>query len=277
MTRVVAFLFSLGLVFLVIPQISKGQENIFDFKNSLIYAEHLSSKQDYKYAALEYQRLLILKPEDDSIRYHLIRSYRLAKQWDLGIGFIEDEYPEIKAVPNLVSQEYLKILFHKEDFQRIDGFLNLNTSLPVDYKSNMLVGRLLLAKDWTKAYSLSQNLQIYDPVLLSFAEQGKSIKRKSPVLASLLSVIIPGLGKVYSGDWKNGLVSFVYVGTAAFGAYRGFKVAGINSGFAWVFTGIGSAFYLSSIYGSHREAKGHNQRQEEILKNEVASYLYSNF
>lgn len=258
----------------------KGQivgSNIFSYSNSLKYADHLSDIKDYRYASLEYERLLNFKPKDDSLCLKLLQSYRLSNEWDLGILSFEKHRPLINQVPSFVSKEFVKLLILKEDFSKIDFYLSRNSMLSLAYKDEISLSSLMLQKNWKEAYDFSLSKQIQDPILLSYAQKSRVMKRKKPFVASLLSVLVPGLGKVYAGDWKNGISSFVFVGSAAYGASRGFGARGINSGLGWVFTGVGTFFYLGSVYGSHKEARNYNYKQSENLKNEVAHYLHSNF
>lgn len=272
----ILFLFCL----LLIQTRGKAQivgDNIFNFSNSLKYAEHLSLIKDYRYASLEYERLLNFKPKDDSLCWKLLKSYRLADQSGLGILSFERHRTNFTNVPSFVSKEFVKLLILEEDFNKIDFYLAQNSMLPLAYKDGISLSSLMLQKNWNEAYDFSLSKQIQDPILLSYAQKGKVMKRKKPFVASLLSVLVPGLGKVYAGDWKNGISSFVFVGSAAYGASRGFGARGINSGLGWVFTGLGTFFYLGSVYGSHKEARTYNYYQSQNLKNEVAHYLHSNF
>lgn len=254
-----------------------GGDNIYSYSNSLKFAEHLSRIKDYKYASMEYERLLALKPEKDSLCMSLLQSYRLGGEWDLGIQSFHFHRPNIEYLPPFLSHEFLKLLILKEDFKKIDFFLKNNGLLPNNYKEEISLSSFLLQKDWNIAYDYSLAHQIHDPLLLSYAKKGVSLKVKKPIMAGFLSVLVPGLGKVYAGDWKNGLSSLLMVGTSVFAASRGFNARGINSGMGWVFTGLGTVFYMSSIYGSHKEAKNYNYKKSEDLKNEVADYLHSNF
>jgi len=52
-------------------------------------------------------------------------------------------------------------------------------------------------------------------IITSKFAQLKKINRKSPTKAKILSILIPGTGLMYVGDWKNGISSFVLVGGLA--------------------------------------------------------------
>ena len=63
-----------------------------------------------------------------------------------------------------------------------------------------------------KTYSESsgENAGIHpkDNIIFGYAMKETGIKRRNPVIAALLSLIIPGLGQVYAGDLYRGLALF---------------------------------------------------------------------
>jgi len=64
------------------------------------------------------------------------------------------------------------------------------------------------------------------------SEKKKYAQKKIPVLATILSLLIIGLGQLYNGDMKKGVMLFIV------GVLAGFFSAGIG----WLFIGIYSAF-----------------------------------
>jgi hypothetical protein len=85
-----------------------------------------------------------------------------------------------------------------------------------------------------------------------------------------LSTAIPGLGKAYTGDWKDGIVSLIFTGGMAFQAVRKFNQFGANNYRPWVYTAIGSGFYLGNIYGSVKSAKNKNRKKINQLQHEAS-------
>lgn len=81
--------------------------------------------------------------------------------------------------------------------------------------------------------------------------------RKSPVLASLLSAVVPGGGQVYSGSYRDGVYSLAInggIGLLFYDAYHnGSLSAKIISGFFCF------QFYLANIIGGKRAAEVHNE------------------
>ena len=81
---------------------------------------------------------------------------------------------------------------------------------------------------------------------------------KSPLLASILSAVVPGLGKIYSDQIGDGITSFIATGLLAFLSYDNFHA---NHRFrGWLFTGLGGLFYAGNIYGSAAAAQIYNAK-----------------
>ncbi len=81
---------------------------------------------------------------------------------------------------------------------------------------------------------------------------------KSPVLASILSAIVPGLGKIYTDQISDGITAFIATGLLTFLAYDNFHA---NHKFrGWIFTGLGGLFYAGNIYGCAAAAQIYNAK-----------------
>ena len=267
-----------GLALLLISPCSLwAQGDLYNLENSRKFANHLLKKQEYKMAALEYERLVFLDPGNDTFHYQLIKVYRLTGDYQKGIRHFNSLYPKSEKASLKFSREYVKLLLLTNHYSELKAFLDVNNSMPKDKEDRAALGLLLLQKEWRAAVDFKDSIALQDPVLLAFVDRGSNLKRKSPALAAGLSTIIPGLGKVYCKNWKDGLISLVFVGANAFSAYRGFSQNGVSSVYGWVFTGIGTAFYAGNIYGSYKSAKRYNRDQENLLQHEVEHYFYSGF
>ena len=90
--------------------------------------------------------------------------------------------------------------------------------------------------------------RLVDPVNIST----NSYNKKSPILAAGLSMLIPGLGRVYSGRIGDGLIGFTFAGLAINKAIKSHEN---NSLFAPLYIGIAIPLYGGEIYGAYRSAK----------------------
>ncbi len=94
---------------------------------------------------------------------------------------------------------------------------------------------------------------------------------KSEALAGVLSAVIPGSGKMYVGEWGDGITALLVTGLFAFLAYDNFKANHITR--AWIFTGLGSFFYAGNIYGSIASAQIFNARIDFEFKDGLNLFL----
>jgi hypothetical protein len=85
------------------------------------------------------------------------------------------------------------------------------------------------------------------------------------------------MGKVYSGRWKDGLVSLLFVGATGFQAYRGFSQKGSESIYGWIMGSLSVGFYIGNIFGSVKAAKIYNTNQNRIYSEKVTHYYIDHF
>ena len=90
--------------------------------------------------------------------------------------------------------------------------------------------------------------RLVDPVNIST----NSYNKKTPILAAGLSMLIPGLGRIYSGRIGDGLIGFIFAGLAINKAIKSHEN---NSLFAPLYIGIAIPLYGGEIYGAYRSAK----------------------
>ena len=97
---------------------------------------------------------------------------------------------------------------------------------------------------------------------------------KSPALAGMLSAIIPGTGKIYVGEWGDGITALLVTSLFAFLAYDNFQADHTTR--AWIFTGLGAFFYAGNIYGSIASAQIFNAKIEFEFNEGLNLFLKQN-
>ncbi len=112
-----------------------------------------------------------------------------------------------------------------------------------------------------------------DPTLASWravdaalAERAAHRKRSSPWVAGALSAVVPGLGRVYIGRWKDGLMSAILVGLPAGFAANGFSDNGVRSVRGWLLGTVASVLYVGNVYGSAVGAVAADRDADMILR-----------
>ncbi|MBU3700236.1 MAG: hypothetical protein FGM33_09575 [Candidatus Kapabacteria bacterium] len=81
-------------------------------------------------------------------------------------------------------------------------------------------------------------------------DESAALPQKSPFIAGLLSGILPGAGKVYTGHTLDGVLSFLTIAGFGYAAYDGFASDGSSSVRGWIFGSLAGGLYLGNIYGS---------------------------
>lgn len=115
-----------------------------------------------------------------------------------------------------------------------------------------------------------------DPTASAWQQQDRellrrydALPRKSPLLAAALSMVVPGLGRVYLDRWPDGLLSFLLVGTTAALAAQGFYQDGQGSVRGWILGGVAALLYAGNVYGSAVGAVVQRRDAEDALMQEV--------
>lgn len=256
----------------------KAQENdLYSPKNSVRFADYLVKTKQYKIAIWELERIDFMNPGIDSVRLRLIKAIRFDGDYPLGIKKLSNYFSE---EPSLLSdfdfsREYVRLVFHNGQYRDMENFLVQNRSLPRDYVVNLTTGSYLLQSQWTRAREYANTNDGVAAPLLQVLDEAEATRLKSPFLAGTMSVFVPGLGKAYSGQWKDGLISLVFVAANAFASYRGFSQNGVQSFYGWFFGAMGTGFYIGNIYGSARAATQYNERKTRLLHEKARNTVYT--
>lgn len=256
---------------LAVGSISRLQsQDLFDYAHSKEFAKYLYNSKNYEQATWEFERLISLRGDDDTIKFFLINSYRHSGNIRKGSLRTRELYKNLTIAPPDIANEYSILLLLNNDFDTLDHYLKTSLTIPVDKKLEMSMYSSLLNRDWDNArlhYMDYQKYSIQNNDMNDIFNQIDELQYKSPFLAATMSTFIPGTGKIYSGYWKDGLFTLGVVGVSSWQAYRGFKTDGNESVYGWIFTGLTGVIYLSNIYGSQKAAKSINTRRDnEILR-----------
>jgi len=262
-----------------VAQQDKG--NLYNLDNSLLFANYLFKSQQYQLAAFEYERVLFVVPQNDSVQIQLLKSYSLSGNKQQMISRAESLYPSSSLFPQTVAKLYTTDAFKVGQFFKLNDFTSAQSPLPKRDRLFLHLHILMNSLDWETAELTLQQLTAVsnesyknvNGIILA----GKEQRYKSPALAATLSTIIPGTGKIYTGDWKDALFGLLILGGNAYSSYRGFKKKGIESVQGWTFASIGFGFYMANIFGAHKAAKRYNARAQSNLRMQVLQSFEQNY
>jgi hypothetical protein len=259
---------------------SIGQQNLLDYKNSLLFARYLKASAQFDFASQEYERLHFMQPGDSTIIFEMVQNYRLDKQYDkLASSFgLFNKYIFHDYSP-VFEEEYLKfsISCKSEDKQ----FFQVSSLLQPNRKCFYELSYYWSTKNYDSVFSYNlhnENLLKANSLdLYQLTNNFSHERNKSPLLAGLMSTILPGSGKAYLNRWGDALISLLFVSTNTFVSYRAFHKKGLKSPNGWIFGSLSLSFYLANIYGSAKSAKKYNSDLKDKYQKRAEDIIYSTF
>lgn len=271
---------SVLLLFISIS-LSISAQNIYDKEHTKQFAIYLTKTGQYKYAAEEYERLLFLDTNNVDVLNKLIDIYKLDKQYIKGLNKIEQYYPNSKhgMLDSTLSENYLFFLLRNKYYSNSIDFINKYQLFSTKQELNYKLSTYMLDKKWDKTFELytKKNESLVTPVLSSLIIEKKNLSYKKPWLAATMSAFIPGLGKVYSKNWKDGLIALLFVSANTWQSYRGFKKNGTKSAYGWIFGGLAFGFYSGNVYGAYKSAIRYNKRKDEKIQQKIQRAVFDTF
>lgn len=244
-------------------------QDLFNLENSLKFAKYLKNQGELEFALQEYTRSYYLAPKNQKIHFQIVHLNRLLKNYKQSILFIN----RLSALNSKIQKEKMYCLLKLKDFKTIDTELNENSTLLTRKDKNFIkITSVLMQDDWEAAQSILEKIEEKDDYIMqyeSLIEKKLKIKEKNPLLAGGMSLIIPGLGKLYAGEKKDALFNFLTIGLGAWQTYYSFKNSGVKSVSGWLYGGITLFFHSGNIYGSYSSAKSFNQKQHSYLNEEI--------
>jgi len=265
-----------SLLLLLLPGQVMSQ-NIYDGAHSREFAQYLMQTHQFQLASAEWERVLFLYPGDTLARLNQLKSFRLSQKPAEGWQKLNRWYPS-GPLSRPFSLEAIQLTLVQGDFISFHSVIERSDGLTSAEKSNYELGSWLLEGKWIKkAKKTFEPSFVYanDSRLMDLYARTISVHRKSPAASVALSAIVPGLGKVYSHDRKDGLLSLLFVATNAWQSYRGFSKNGIKSAIGWVFGSLAVGFYSANLFGSWKSANIYNSKQVDLIRHETEGVLYT--
>lgn len=243
---------------------ASAQPSVMSEDRVIGFVDYLEQLGEYRRAANELQRLLVSDgPAADSLTLRAGSLYIRAEAPELAELIVRRRL----TVAAQGSMHLRYLLAHALYRQRryADAAVELKTIDAAD-SSQLSYSAALFAslcraeqRSWSDAradlqhagmYAVTDEQKTAVGALRTVIDESSSIPQKSPLVAGLLSGIVPGLGKVYTGHTVDGVLSFLTIAGFGYAAYDGFATDGSSSVRGWVFGSLASGLYLGNIYGS---------------------------
>lgn len=269
------------IIFFLITLTANPQSTSFDFhslENKTKFADYLFCARDYLRAIEEYTSIRNIF-QSDTVNFKIMMGYsRLNLYRQVIDSYLDENFSVFREDAQMLylKNEFLldSSVFHSElsdtlfpfemDLSVENYFLKLRSFYLIKTRSNETNKEVLL-----EPFNTLQQEEV-EP----FIDLSTNPPYKSPALAGILSAVIPGSGKMYAGEWGDGITGFLVTGLLAFLAYDNFRAD--HTARAWIFTGLGAFFYAGNIYGSISSAQIFNARIDFDFSNGLNLFLEQN-
>jgi len=251
----------------------------------LTIADAFMEEGEYYRAVTEYKKFLILFPDSakaDYAAFEIAMAYFKGGEYGAAARSflaVRERYPEsgyaIQA-GYLEGSSQWKLKNYDRAREALEALVEQHPES--EYAPPSLVVTCLAALDENKAEVSRQALKRFldrypgHPGEENVREAAVQIDRyqelpeKSPVLAGVMSAILPGSGYIYAEHYGDGITAFLINGLFIAGTITAIHQE--NYAVAGIVGGVGVPFYLGNIYGSANAAKKWNlgARNEVIQK-----------
>lgn len=276
----IAYRFFVTVLLFIVPltahycQPSTNNQNLFSPNNRLQFGNYLYKDKDYLRAADEFK--VYLKSEsNDTIVFRLANSY-------FKIGRYTEAADNFKGLffGSQLSEE-ARLLFYESIFFRND-YKSLRKLADEKIYSSSKFAKEIERLKYTSYFLDNSTLPDENVVLrnfpdsvqsrlINFYQQKKFLRHKSPTTAAVLSTLIPGAGKIYTGDIGDGITSLIATALTTYLAITNFNADHQFRG--WLFSGLAAFFYAGNIYGSAASAQIYNARIQFNFNKEVKLFF----
>lgn len=263
----------------VLSEQSVLAQDIYDFRHSKAYARYLLQSQQFDLAAEEYERLIFLRPDNDTLRADLLKSYRKGNTPARGLEQWAKWQLQARPKTPILYTEYSKLLLRGGYPKMARDLVADSTVFAPPFARRTVLYANMLGQEWKAANRQLSAIPAEDKLprkaeIERLIKRGERMKMKKPWVATALSIPVPGLGKVYSGEWKDGIISLLFVGVNTWQAVRRFDREGLDTFWGWIHGGFALGFYSGNIYGAHKAARRQNQKKINRLQNDTEALIF---
>lgn len=253
-------------------------------------ADAFLEQGEYYRAITEFKKLLILFPDSESADYAFFAiglCYFKGDQYDKTEEALASFRKNRPTSPLNERATYLEGLacLKAKHFTTAQGlFALLSDRLPPsEYSPLSLVALSLVAyeqeqmpdaarylKSFLDRYPLHPDGERVRKALI-LLDDYTHLPKKSPVLAAILSTVLPGAGYVYANRSGDGAMAFLVNGLFVGSEVAAWQAENIALGA--IIGGVGLPFYLGNIWGSANAARKQNAAMGRTLREEISRVL----
>ncbi len=262
------------LLLLVNNDFGQSKVNLFSLQNRKKFADYLFCNKDYLRAFDEY-KIYLSEVNNDTIKFKIALGFRKMRRYGEALDYLKSLFFNSKFAIQ-ARNEYFKTLLMANKINAIRRYIkepifitgdSLKVPLKLFYVAKMFGNTNLPDSNELKKIFTPEEYSQID----RFYWTKKNLPLKSLTKAGILSALIPGLGKIYTQNYGDGITAFLF--TAALGtlAYANFKAR--HKFRAWLFSGLTALFYSGNIYGSVASAQIFNAKIAFDFRKKLKLYL----
>jgi tetratricopeptide (TPR) repeat protein len=267
------------LVFLFLSQAfpqkdSSGYFNINSPSNIKKFADYLFCADDYLRAATEYEKYLSSYYNDTvefkiGLSYSKISNYSKALKWfnkinNNSVFFADAGNEYFKSLFQLGNYYDFRRYYQENKIKNKDKIRNADKLFYFSYF--FTEDELPPEVDFLKPFNSKESNKINE-----FYKRKINPPYKSTAAAIIMSALIPGSGKIYTGQVGDGIITAIATGLCGYLAYDNFDAEHNFRG--WVFSCLAVFFYAGNVYGSAASAQIYNAGIRFDFQNDIKLYL----
>ena len=261
---------------------------------SLDYADHLFGGQDF-FRSITVYKEIAYETSDPALRNYCLtrisKAYYESGRFKGSIAVLNEllEQPELSEMSRVRAGLFLGMNYYRlgmhwdaqhyfESARSTDetGFAKLYLALLEVENGNWKQASGAFEDVYRHSNGTSVGLVARE--LSDLTLQGESLPYKSPAVAALLSLVIPGTGQVYSRHYYDAVQASTFLGAFAFAtlaAYRYNKSRDNSHTTTYIGISITGLFYAANVFGAKRTAQYHNLKHRRKLIRSIRNKVQS--
>lgn len=246
-------------------------------QNIKLFADYLFCEQDYLRAIDEYEKYLKYL-DNDTIKFKIALAYSNMNENENAFQSFSRLSKNSKLY-GLSQIEKLKSLFELKLFSELKlnarHIINSESEFSVNASKILNFSYLLYEQSLPEENTLLNPFNAKEKITIQdFYLRKTNPDYKSELLAGIYSGLVPGLGKIYTENYGDGITAFLLTGLLSYLAYTNFE--NDHTTRAWIFTALGAGFYAGNVYGSVASAQIFNARVDFDFINDVSLFIEEN-
>ncbi|MGE5364300.1 MAG: tetratricopeptide repeat protein [Bacteroidota bacterium] len=260
------------MIFLQSELLPQQPDNIYSESSRLKFANYLFKNHDYLRAIGEYKSVPGYEKRD-TLLFRIAYSFEAVKDYPQAEKYLES-IDSTGRLRDAAAFGLLRLALLKGD---IDENIKWSNRYPELFRTDsvqMLMNTELLLHDKSLPRQ-DKFVRPFPPALRPAAselfERRMNPPYRSPWTAAIMSAVVPGSGKIYSGRIAEGITAAIVNGLLIYGAYDNFRAG--HDFRAWMLSAAGGWFYLGNVYGSAAAAKLYNAEAALVFSIDVRDFL----